>query len=250
MGMAKQSSPDAVPDPVPVLLTRPEAQSQEFAKALVTRFGARVRPVIAPLMAVEYLSPPLPEGAFSGVIFTSANGIDAAARVGAELPVRAWCVGQGTAALARSAGFVASSADGNADALVSAILANPPPGRLLHLCGEETRGDVAERLNSAGIETESTVLYRMRPQALTAEATELLQGTGIVIVPLFSPRSATLLNLALPPGRSLRLQLVAMSAAIKDAVAVPHAELLLVRKPNANAVLDAIGELLEKVAPP
>lgn len=244
--MARQSTDTATP----VLLTRPEAQSQAFAAALVARFGERVRPVISPLMTVEQLAPDLPEVDFSAVIFTSANGVAAAALLGAALPRLAYCVGAGTAGLARAAGFCVTAADGNADALVAAILADPPRGPLLHLRGEETRGEVAERLKSAGLDARSITVYRMRPQALTAEAVELLQGDGVVIVPLFSPRSATLFNLALPAGRSLRLQLLAMSTAIKDAAAVPNADVVLVRKPNAEAMLDAIGELLEKASPP
>jgi uroporphyrinogen-III synthase len=244
--MARQSTDTATP----VLLTRPEAQSRAFAAALVARFGERVRPVVSPLMAVEQLSPDLPEGEFAAVIFTSANGVAAAARFGSALPPMAYCVGAGTAGLAKAAGFSVTSADGNADALVASILADPPRGRLLHLRGEETRGEVVERLISAGRDAVSATVYRMRPQALTAEALDLLHGEADVIVPLFSPRSATLFTLALPAGRSLRLQLVAMSAAIKDAAAVPHADLVLVRKPSADAMLAAIGGLLEKAAPP
>lgn len=240
----------STPDPVPVLLTRPEPQSRAFAEALTDRFGNRVRCVTSPLMAVELLTPAVPEGPYAAVIFTSANGVAAATRLGADLPPQAFCVGAGTATLAQAAGFAATSADGDADALVAAILANPPPGRLLHLRGEEARGDVAERLIKAGTKTDALTVYRMRPQTLTAEAVELLQGSRVVIVPLFSPHSATLFNLALPQGRPLRVQLVAMSAAVAEAITGQQADVMVVRKPTATAMLDAIGQLLGTAGPP
>jgi uroporphyrinogen-III synthase len=242
MHMARQSTGNAIP----VLLTRPKAQSRAFAGALNARFGPRVRAVITPLMAPVYLTPTLPEGPFAAVILTSATGVEAAARLGVPLPKRAFCVGSQTAAQARVAGFQATSADGDASALVAAVLADPPPGRLLHLRGEDTRGDVAERLISAGLETESVALYRQEAQPLTAEAVEILLQPGPVILPVFSPRTATLLRAALPNGLCAELLLAAMSNAVAEALTgLPHAVLELARRPDADAMQDAVGRLLE-----
>jgi uroporphyrinogen-III synthase len=200
--------------------------------------------VISPLMAPVLLAPSLPEGPFAAVIFTSATGV--AAAKGLDLPRRAWCVGGQTAAQARAAGFDAVSADGDAGALVAAVLANPPPGRLLHLRGEETRGDVAERLTAAGLETVSVVVYRQEPQALTEEAQELLVRPGTVILPLFSPRTAALFRAAAPSGLTARLMLVAMSAAVADAAkGIPQEALELARQPDAEGMLEAVGRLLD-----
>ena len=240
MGMARQSTRAAIP----VLLTRPEAASRAFAAALEARFGGLVRPVISPLMAPVFLMPVLPEGPFAAVIFTSATGV--AAVQGVTLPKRAYCVGAQTAARARAAGFDAVSADGDAGALVAAVLANPAPGRLLHLRGEETRGDVAEQLTAAGVETLSVVVYRQEPQALTAQALVLLEAEGTVIVPLFSPRTAVLFWAALPQGLRARLRLAAMSAAVADAInGIPHQALEVARRPDADAMLEAVGRLVD-----
>ncbi len=240
MGMARQSTRTAIP----VLLTRPAAQSRSFAAALEARLGALVRPVIAPLMAPVFLPPDLPDGPFAAVIFTSATAVKAVA--GLDLPKRAWCVGGQTAARASAAGFQAVSAEGDAAALVAAVLADPPDGRLLHLRGEEVRGDVAERLNSAGIETVSAVVYRQEPQALSPEAAELLSADGGVIVPLFSPRSAVLMRQALPAGVRATLWLVAMSDAVAEAAeGLPHEALVVARRPDAEAMLDAVRRFAE-----
>jgi uroporphyrinogen-III synthase len=240
MGMARQSTGTATP----VLLTRPEAQSRSFATAMEARLGALVRPVIAPLMAPVFLPPDLPEGPFAAVIFTSATAITAVA--GLDLPKRAWCVGAQTAARASAAGFQAVSAEGDAAALVAAVLADPPDGRLLHMRGEEVRGDVAERLNSAGIETVSAIVYRQEPLALTPEAAKLLGANGGVIVPLFSPRSAVLLRQALPAGVRATLWLVAMSDAVAEAAeGLPQEALVIARRPDADAMLEAVERFAE-----
>jgi uroporphyrinogen-III synthase len=235
--MAKQSDGN----PVPVLLTRPLAQAQAFAAALTDRFGPGVRPLIAPLMAPELLTPPLPDGPFKGVIFTSATGVLAAA-AWPDLPRRAWCVGDRTAAEARQAGFAARSAGGDAAALVAAIRADPPEGRLLHLRGEDARGDIAATLTADGIATDEVIVYRQVPQPLTAAAQALLQGDGPVILPLFSPRSATLFGRAAGAVRA-RLHVVAISRAV-PATEIRHASLTLAGQPDGPGMLDAIGQAL------
>jgi uroporphyrinogen-III synthase len=244
VGMARQSTDAGVP----VLLTRPKAQAQAFSRALSARFGARVRPVVAPLMRVEALAPDLPGGPFAAVIFTSANGVDAARALRPRLPDLAWCVGDRTAAAARAAGFAARSAAGDAGALVRAVLADPPPGRLLHLTGAETRGDIAQRLASAGLETLSAVIYRQVALPLPGVAQAVLAAGGPVILPLFSPESARRAARALAAAPRADLRLVAMSDAVALAAGdLPRAGLWLAARPDAEAMLQAVGAALESV---
>jgi uroporphyrinogen-III synthase len=248
MGMGRQSAPSA---PVPVLLTRPMAEARSFAIALTDRFGPGVQPILAPLMAVRHLAPTQPPGPFSGVIFTSTAGVEATLHLGRDLPQLAWCVGRKTAERAAAAGFRARSTDGDADAMVAAILADPPPGRLLHLRGEDARGEVAERLISAGIETVSLTVYRQEAQPLSPDAVAILAADGPVILPLFSPRSAALFRAALPPKTRAMLLLAAMSAAVADeARAIPHRALEIASHPTAEAMLHTCGTLLQTASLP
>ncbi len=240
MGMARQSTQGPA---ITVLLTRPSAQSQAFAAALGARFGAKLRPVLTPLMAPVFLMPALPRGPFAAVIFTSATGVEAAK--GLDLPRHAFCVGAQTAARAQAAGFQAHSADGDAEALVAAIMADAPNGRLVHLRGEETRGDIAETLTSAGIETVSAAIYRQDPHPLTDAALAVLAADGVVIVPLFSPRTAALFKAALPNDRRATLWVAGMSDAVADALQGLSEKLEIARRPDADAMLDAVGRLLE-----
>lgn len=244
--MAKQSSDPALP----VLLTRPKEQGQAFAQRLGEKFGVGVRPVISPLMVPHFLMPDLPQGDFAAVIFTSATGVSACHPLRAVLPARAYCVGQKTAEAARAAGFLTFSADGDAEALLSLILADLPKGRLLHLRGKEAWGNLAERLSAAGVPASDLVVYRQDPQPLSPEAVALLQATGPLILPLFSPRSAALMAKALPAGTRARLYLAALSPAVARSASFPHIRLITATRPDADAMLDAIAELIVAAAPP
>lgn len=245
--MMKQSLDPAVP----VLLTRPMEQGQAFARRLVERFGARVQPLLSPLMALHPLAPDLPKGDFSAVIFTSSTGISSSHPLRVDLPARAYCVGRKTAEAAQAAGFQAISANGDADALLSLILADPPKGRLLHLRGEEARGNLAERLSAAGVPTVDLVVYRQDPQPLTDEAIALLQAAGPVILPLFSPRSGALMAKALHAGMQAQLYLAALSPAVTEAASgIPRIALVTAKRPDADAMLDVIATLIVAAPPP
>lgn len=197
---------EAQPQP-PILLTRPAPQSARFAAALG-------RPcLISPLIAPRFLSPVLPRA--EALILTSETGAEAAARL--VKPGLAFCVGDRTAEVARGLGFEVRSARGDAEALVALILSHPPL-TLLHARGREARGEVAARLTAAGRPTAEAVVYAQEPRPLSPEAEALLTRAPFVLVPLFSPRSATLLaaevrRLSAPA----RLRVVAMSAAVAEA---------------------------------
>lgn len=228
--------------PTPILLTRPLPQSLRFAAALRGRFGAGIRIVVSPLMAPEFLSVTVPD-TLVALILTSETGVEAARRIvadGGALPAPAYCVGDHTAECARDAGFVARSAAGDANALVAAIRADLPQGRLLHLRGRDSRGAVADRLKTYGIEAVEAVAYVQAPQPPTPEAVALLAGTEPLIVALFSARSVALFS-ALPLLAPLWLACLSPAIAAEGPVA---ARRVVAVRPDAAAMLDAVGQLL------
>ena len=244
--MARQSAAA-----IPVLVTRPRAEGKTFAAALTDRFDARVRPVVAPLIAPRYLLPPIPVQNYAAVVFTSAQAVEGARRLGVPLPRLAWCVGRKTASVAAEAGFQTRSADGDAKALAQAILSDPPNGRILYLRGVDTRGNLLEILHSSGISADVAIVYSQDPQPLADDARALLSLPVDVIVPLFSPRTATLFRQALPLDVAARLHIVAMSAAVAAALdGVPHATLAVASEPNAPAMLTAVETLLARLPAP
>lgn len=236
--------------PIRFLLTRPRAQGARFAAELRAAFpGARI--TASPLMAPVFLAPDLPDGDITALVLTSETAVQAIRRfpahLRAALPRLAYCVGDRTARAARAAGFRAVSADGDAADLVGLILQQRPTGQLLYLHGAERRGNVAERLNSAGIDTTSRLIYDQHPQPLTPAARRLLAGAAPVIAPIFSPRSADLLAAAAPPSaRRAPLWIAALSPAVAQAAAaLAPARLANARHPDVTSMLTALSSLLD-----
>lgn len=224
-----------------ILLTRPLPQSLRFARALADICDLPV--VISPLMAVEVLPATLPDGPFSAIILTSETAVSIAAGL-SGLPLRAYCVGDRTAEAARKAGFQPASAQGDAKALLALIRNAGEAGPLLHLRGEESRGNLAETLTKGGIVTDQAVIYTQRPQPLTAQARALLAGDQPLIVPLFSPRSARLFLQEAGPLRN-PLWLAALSPAVAAELAGLHPDgLEIAERPDAAAMLVAVQRLI------
>ncbi|HEY6258380.1 MAG TPA: uroporphyrinogen-III synthase, partial [Xanthobacteraceae bacterium] len=157
-----------------LVVTRPEPDAERTAAAL-SRLGHKVH--VAPLMRIEPVADAaLGSGPWSGVIFTSANAVHAAAGLaglGALAGLRVFAVGSRTAAAAGAAGFrdVAQSG-GTAQELTQHIRQWAKPERdrgapaavrdpLLYLAGEDLSHDLAGDLAAdGGIVVRTVVVYR------------------------------------------------------------------------------------------
>jgi uroporphyrinogen-III synthase len=187
-----------VPKAPPVLLlTRPAAQSARFLHECEDGLGRPVKAVISPIMGIEPRTLTVDPRRFAGVVFTSENAVTALGRPDWSRGVTAWCVGRRTADAAAAAGFTALSAEGDAQALLTRILADRPEGPLLHLGGAHLASDIAAELTQSGVPAETVVVYDQVAVPLTTEARTLLSAPqGRVVLPLFSPRSAWLVRAA------------------------------------------------------
>ncbi|MFD2741540.1 uroporphyrinogen-III synthase [Sulfitobacter aestuarii] len=170
-----------------LLLTRPEQSARRFAAQLSELARARTRLLMSPLMRIEPLSPRYDLGPYAGVVFTSANGV-VNAPPGEGRP--AYCVGPYTAEVANGRGWRAQMCGLEANEMVARLGAEPVAGPLAHLAGAHRRGEVAQRLSALGMHTDVIETYDQRLLNLSDEAQSSLGGTELVLVPLFSPRSA------------------------------------------------------------
>lgn len=217
--------------PLPVLLTRPRAQSEQFAATL----PPVLRPVISPLLRILHLDdlPPAPETAT--LIFTSGNGVTAYATQHPGIGQPALCVGTKTTAIARDLGFDAISAEGNARAILD--LAAAYPGPFVHVRGRHTTGDIAGALRDLGKEVAEIIAYDQTPVELSETARAILEGP--CAVPLFSPRTACLFTNACPTARTA--QIIAMSPAVAEQLPEhAYSGISILEKPNAAAMRDAL----------
>ncbi len=133
---------------------------------------------------------PVETDGIGGLIFTSANGVNAAAALGVDRDLPAWCVGPSTTEAAKTAGWMAQMVGATAEELVAGLLRLRPGSPLLHLRGEHSRGNIAERLTGSGLTTREQPVYQQHLLPLSDEASLAAEGNQPVIAPLFSPRSA------------------------------------------------------------
>ncbi len=215
-----------------ILLTRPQAASEQFAKGLS---GAVV--VISPLMEIVATDAMITADGIEGVILTSQNAVPFSPRP----PRQAYCVGDRTARAARAAGFDVQSVAPNAETLIQSILADPPTGPLLHIHGVHVRGNVAARLTAAGIKARGVAAYDQVARPPDDRFRAALTSPSL-IVPLFSPRSATLFVQA-TAGISKTTRIIALSQAVADALPAKwHDQLHIVPAPNAAEMCIALEQ--------
>lgn len=226
-----------------LVITRPMPGAADFAQAVEAAFGRSLTIIISPALRIEPLDFDVPEG-INHIIFTSANGVRAAVEKGLS-PLTAWCVGDRTAAMAEAAGYDARSASGDAAALVDLIIAANPSGKLLHIAGQHTRGDIAGRLRAAGLSCETVTAYTQVPQPPSASLRAALQGETPLVFPLFSPLSTGIIR---GEKRSVPVHVIAMSQAVADEIGNTDAdEIVVAAEPTQQAMIAATVKVLKEL---
>ncbi len=227
-----------------LLLTRPRADSERFAKA-ARRAGWRGDIVVAPLMEIV-LHPPEPSqlGGEQSLVFTSQHGVEAVADLPLKRDLVVWAVGSRTADAARAAGFSdVHAAGGDAVSLLQALAATPPPEPILHLRGQHAASDIAQVLRANGHDAFSHIVYSQRDRALDDTAIAHIKRSDHVVLTAFSPRSASLLANALTQNSidHSTFHVVAISAAAAEPLkSLSNAQCRIAARPDAEAMLAAI----------
>lgn len=183
--------------PPTLLITRPAADARRLADDLAAQ-GVQPSVIIAPVLDIVPVAFEAPDADIDLLILTSRHAAPAAQTYA---PVSVVCVGEATARVAREAGLLVRAVFPDADTLVADLVAAAMTyagRRMLHLHGRHTRGRIAERLNSAEIETMEAVVYEQHPCNWDAQQTRDILAAPALIIPLYSPRSARLVaeNLA------------------------------------------------------
>jgi len=225
--------------PVPLIMTRPRSASQAFLDRLPAPVCARFRPIISPLIEIVSLDISVALSGDDGVIFSSANGVQAAPDGDGRA---AFCVGSATTRVAQQRGWAARQSGTDADSLIATLIATRPARRLVHLSGLHTRGDIAARLSAAGLLAEHIALYDQRLCGLTPEAAKSISCAPMVVVPLFSPRTAAQFAHVAP--RTSSVHAVAFSPAVAGALdGATLSGLTIATHPNAQAMGAALANL-------
>lgn len=143
-----------------VLITRTQPDAEATA-ARVAALG--LTPVIAPMLTAQAIAADLPPRP-AGLVVTSRQAMRLAVLPTAWRDLPVWTIGAGTAAAAREAGFhLIHSHGGDGAGLAAILLADPPPGPLLWLRGE----DIAFDLTAAGVALTQAIVYRTKPTQIS-----------------------------------------------------------------------------------
>jgi uroporphyrinogen-III synthase len=174
-----------------ILITRPLEDGKQIAQRLAERGH---QGLLAPLLTPRFYEGPEPAlDGVQAILATSANGIRAFVRRSPRRDFSIFAVGPQTAEEARRSGFKeVRNADGDAKALaLAATLWAARKGVLLHVCGEDAPGTLAENLTLRGFKVRRLPLYAIEAAAaLPEEARVALESRALDGAMFFSPKSA------------------------------------------------------------
>lgn len=229
-----------------LLLTRPRSASNRFVALLSEKLRRRVTILQSPLIRIDPMEQVLDLGVAKGLIFTSINGVQSAAALTHDRSLPCFCVGPATTRAAQDAGWMAHCAGQTADELVAHLLSDTPRLPLLHLSGRHRRGQIDDRLSAAGLPCRAVAIYDQQLCPLSDAAIALLKSSQLVIVPLFSPRTAGQFCVNLPKGAQPHV--IAISQAVLDAVPehLRHAP-LLAETPDAAAMAKQVENCVNRL---
>jgi uroporphyrinogen-III synthase len=222
-----------------VLITRPQEDGKEIAARLVER-GHQA--LLAPLLTPRFHDGPEPDlKGVQAILATSANGIRAFVHRSPRRDFSIFAVGPQTADEARRSGFTeVRNADGDAKALaLAATLWAAKKGVLLHVCGEDAPGTLAENLILRGFKVRRCPLYAIEPAtSLPDEARAALAARALDAAMFFSPRSARIFGLLADGLPTDDLTALCISPATAQALSpTPFARIAVAARPNQAAIL-------------
>ncbi|MBS0384616.1 MAG: uroporphyrinogen-III synthase [Proteobacteria bacterium] len=216
-----------------VAITRALPDAERTAEALRAR-GAE--PIVAPLLEIAPYAFDTDLGGVQALLFTSANGVRAAAQALQERALPLLAVGDATANAARDAGFRdVRSANGDVRALseLAASSLEARKGALLYLSGADVAADLANLLQAAGFRTARRIVYEARVvSALPAAYTQPLD-----IIVFHSARAAhAFVGFGAPNAQQLTAACLSQAVADAAAQSASWARIVVATTPQEEAL--------------
>jgi len=231
-----------------VLLTRPQAQSEDLGARLRARGCDWLGEPLLRIVPVPWDPDVLAEP--QALLLTSANASRALLQVpGVRRNTLIFAVGPATAAPLRAAGFSdVHAAGGTAVDLMDLIRRriDPQAGRLLHLGGYDIAVDLAAGLAPDGFKVDRTIVYRAcTAERLSARAVHEISQNRIDSAVFLSARTAAafceLASRSGITGSCARMTAVAISRKVAEALRpAPFRQVAVAATPSLDAVLDAV----------
>lgn len=221
-----------------LLMIRAAPQSRRFLEQLPREVARRFESCIAPVLEMVPLPARLDLAPPVALVLTSENAIAAVPDEVSLSGLRAFCVGLRTAEAATARGLVARDCGGTARQLVARIVAEAPTERLLWLRGVHAAADVTGSLRALGFDVSDAVIYDQRERPLDPQVVSEIAGGRLVVIPLFSARSARIFLEAVHGHDLGRVVALCISGAVADRLSgAGFGRVLSAQRPDARGIV-------------
>ncbi|MBL4786368.1 MAG: uroporphyrinogen-III synthase [Cohaesibacteraceae bacterium] len=231
-----------------LLLTRPEPGLTETSQSLISA-GHDV--ICEPLFSCEPIAhPSLDLSHYSGLVFTSSNGVRTFNHDDEKSDIATFTVGDKTASIAVKANYSrVLSASGNVTRLTELVqnTLKSKTDKLLYVAGVERAGSLDQDLEKLGYRVQLLETYRMVPKiCLTFQTVVAFQNQQISGILFYSPRAARLFcNLArnqLDLNTLKRITAFCLSARVAGELDVQFEKTCVAELPDETSILDLVAQ--------
>ena len=226
-----------------LLLTRPLGGNERFClKIKHLLYSCEI--LDNPIQRIDFLPSLSKINKNSVLIFTSANGLRAAKKHNL-INKKCFVVGANTKKIAVSFGYDVLGFSKDQENLLKLIKSKKPTESMVHIRGKHTVGNLCDALKRNQFSCLDIIGYNQEPLKIKKQNLQKIHSGRPVILPIFSSRSAELLqsNLDLTG-----FNVIAISEAVaKIVTGVELGELVISKKPDLNSMQEATLAILRRL---
>ena len=226
-----------------LLLTRPLGGNERFClKIKHLLYSCEI--LDNPIQKIDFLPSLSKINKNSVLIFTSANGLRAAKKHNL-INKKCFVVGANTKKIAVSFGYDVLGFSKDQENLLKLIKSKKPTESMVHIRGKHTVGNLCDALKRNQFSCLDIIGYNQEPLKIKKQNLQKIHSGRPVILPIFSSRSAELLqsNLDLTG-----FNVIAISEAVaKIVTGVELGELVISKKPDLNSMQEATLAILRRL---
>ena len=226
-----------------LLLTRPLGGNERFClKIKHLLYSCEI--LDNPIQKIDFLPSLSKVNKNSVLIFTSANGLRAAKKHNL-INKKCFVVGANTKKIAVSFGYDVLGVSKDQENLLKLIKSKKPTESMVHIRGKHTVGNLCDALKRNQFSCLDIIGYNQEPLKIKKQNLQKIHSGRPVVLPIFSSRSAELLqsNLDLTG-----FNVIAISEAVaKIVTGVELGELVISKKPDLNSMQEATLAILRRL---
>ena len=226
-----------------LLLTRPLDGNERFClKIKDLLYSCEI--LDNPIQKIDFLPSLSKVNKNSVLIFTSANGLRAAKKHNL-INKKCFVVGANTKKIAVTFGYDVLGFSKDQENLLKLIKSKKPTESMVHIRGKHTVGNLCDALKRNQFSCLDIIGYNQEPLKIKKQNLQKIHSGRPVILPIFSSRSAELLqsNLDLTG-----FNVIAISEAVaKIVTGVELGELVISKKPDLNSMQEATLAILRRL---